>query len=103
CSPSASTESVGHGSAPLVYGKDDRVEPWQETDAALRTLASSAVAIVEPRLLRFPRNGASGSDIVEVSAAPLRAWDDYCAGTPFVDEPTAASCSGVLIDDDLVL
>jgi V8-like Glu-specific endopeptidase len=91
-----STASVGE---PLVFGTDDRTDVWKSPDPALRSLAtSSTVALIEPTELRF---SASGS-VADHSAA-LADWDDYCDGTPFLDQPTAASCGGVLIDDDLVL
>jgi MYXO-CTERM domain-containing protein len=82
----------------IVYGLDDRHEAALEPRAELRALAFTAtVALVHPEELRF-----SPSSVV-VRSAPLGAWDDYCSDTPFLDQPTAASCGGVLVDDDLVL
>ncbi len=83
----------------VVYGNDDRVDVSQETDPALRGLATrSTAALVEPWNLRFAADGT-----VTVEAAPLSSWDEYCSGTPFLDQPTAANCGGVLIDGDLLL
>ncbi|HEX3906034.1 MAG TPA: serine protease [Polyangia bacterium] len=83
----------------VVYGSDDRVDAAQETDPALRSLATgSTAALVAPWNLRFAADGTVGVD-----AAPLSAWDSYCPGTPFVAQPTAATCGGILIDDDLLL
>lgn len=83
----------------VVYGSDDRVDLWQESDPALATLASSSTAaLIEPWKLRL-----ADDDSVRVVAAPLSAVDTYCASTPFLTEPTAATCGGVLIDDDLLL
>ena len=83
----------------VVYGTDDRIDLWQETDPALQSLAqTSTAALIEPWNLRFPAGGA-----VQTAAAPLGAWDNYCAGTPFLEEATAATCGAVLIDGDLVL
>lgn len=83
----------------VVYGTDDRVDVWQETDPALQSLAqTSTAALIEPWNLRFPGGGA-----VEAAAAPLGAWDNYCVGTPFLEESTASTCGAVLIDGDLVL
>jgi V8-like Glu-specific endopeptidase len=102
CTPGCSangSDEVGTVSEPLVYGKDDRIDAWAETNPALRGLAiSSAIALIEPAELRFEASGT----VTERSAA-LSDWDDYCDGTPFLDQPTAADCGGVLIDDDLVL
>jgi hypothetical protein len=84
----------------VVYGKDDRHEIYAEPNQALRDRSrATAVALIPPERLLF----SSTSDAVVPRAAPLAAWDDYCDGTPFLAEPTAATCSGVLIDDDLVL
>jgi hypothetical protein len=58
----------------------------------------STAALVQPWNLRFAADGT-----LTVEAAALSSWDDYCAGTPFLDQPTAANCGGVLIDDDLLL
>jgi hypothetical protein len=83
----------------VVYGTDGRIDVSQEPDAALRALAvGSTAALIQPWNLRF-----AADDTVTVEAAPLASWDDFCAGTPFLDQPTAATCGGVLIDDDLLL
>ena len=83
----------------VVYGSDDRVDVSQASDATLRALAtSSTAALIPPWNLRFAADGTA-----TVEAAPLSSWDDYCAGTPFLEQPTAANCGGVLIDDDLLL
>jgi hypothetical protein len=83
----------------VVYGTDGRIDVSQEPDPALTALAQgSTAALIAPWNLRFPADGT-----VTVKAAPLSSWDDYCPGTPFLDQPTAATCGGVLIDDDLLL
>ena len=82
----------------VIYGSDDRHDVHAEPSAELRTLARATAALIKPQQLRF-----SGSSDVELRAAPLGVWDRYCAGTPFLDQPTAARCGAVLIDDDLVL
>jgi len=85
--------------AAVVYGSDDRHDVYAEPNAELRALArAAAVALIKPEQLRF-----SNATNVEVGAAPLGAWDRYCADTPFLEQPTAARCGAVLIDDDLVL
>jgi len=98
CGPSA-PPSPAAVAEPLVYGADDRREVFECPDARLRELATaSTAALIEPSELRFPASG-----MVEFHSATLSEWDDYCEGTPFLDEPTSASCAGVLIDDDLLL
>jgi hypothetical protein len=97
CAPPESS-TLGRLAAPIVYGADDRIEPWQADGAQAALARQSAVALIESQHLRL-----SDPDDVGIRAAPLRAWDSYCEGTPFLDQPTAATCSGVLIDDDLLL
>ena len=41
--------------------------------------------------------------MVTIRAPLLSDWDNYCPGTPFLNQPTAGTCSGVLIDADLIL
>lgn len=96
--PDARDVALAQEHAAVIYGTDDRHDVYAESDAGIAALATStAVALISPTQLRF-----SDSSVV-VRAAPLSAWDDYCADTSFLDQPTAARCSGVLIDDDLVL
>jgi hypothetical protein len=98
CGGDANGHPTGRSHAPLVHGADDRHDLWKEPESTVRGLVvNTAVALVEPRNLRF------SGDSVEPRAAPLGSWDDYCGDTPFLEQPTAASCSGVLIDEDLVL
>jgi hypothetical protein len=91
-------EAVSRHRAAIIHGADDRHDAHAEPSIGLRALARAAVALVKPEQLRFTSELG-----VEVRAAPLRAWDRYCDGTPFLDQPTAATCSAVLIDDDLAL
>ena len=87
---------LGRAEEPVVYGEDGRVEPYEALDPSLeQTVAESAVAFVP--------NGwvdASGA----VSGAPrLGDTAGLCPGQRFEEQPAAAFCSGILIDEDLVL
>jgi hypothetical protein len=81
----------------LLSGADDREQVFELSATARDVVASSAAAL-------FP------SQHVVLSAGPgasLRARSasdelGVCADEAFADEPSAARCSGVLIDDDLV-
>ena len=43
CEPAASGDgTVARSSSPVVYGNDDRVDVWQESDADWRALATGA-------------------------------------------------------------
>lgn len=84
---------------PIVYGQDDREELYQVEDPVLREIARSSVAalIESVKVHRL----ASG----DVRIAPTSLKDSYqlCDGERFVEQPAAATCSGVLIDEDLVI
>ncbi|HEY3497108.1 MAG TPA: serine protease [Polyangiaceae bacterium] len=82
----------------IVYGKDDRREAFDVAEDEWRALmAESVVALV-------PRDAAERLVLGEASALPT--WQQtagLCPGEPFADQPSAAFCSGVLVDWDLVL
>ncbi len=85
--------------APVVYGTDERQDPFEATDPALaQRLRESAVALVEPRYLDL-----SDPDNVVPTTVTLGEYRALCEGERFADQPAMASCSGTLIDDDLVL
>jgi MYXO-CTERM domain-containing protein len=82
----------------IVYGADDRRDLY-EAPTELRELARGAIVglIPTPRLQRL----AGGE--VRIATIPLGTAYDLCEGERFAEQPTAADCTGVLIDDDLVL
>ena len=85
--------------APIVYGSDDRKEVFDHPDATLRSIAAQSIVA-----LMHPENVVVGSDgSAQLYGGTLSADFALCPGERFADEPTAAFCSGTLIDDDLVL
>jgi V8-like Glu-specific endopeptidase len=85
--------------APVVYGNDDRMDVYAHPDAALRARAQQAtVALMTPEDLN-PSNPSN----VTFNASTLRSYFNLCTTERFLEDPTAAFCSGTLIDDDLVL
>ena len=96
-----SSEEVfaGELSASVVYGTDDRVEVFNHPDADLRRIAEESIAalILTPWISREP-NGTYA-----LSTESLEELLGLCPGELFGNQPTAAVCSGVLIDADLVL
>lgn len=91
--------AVDHVAQPVVYGTDDRTDVYAHPDMALRTLAQqSVVALMRPATIDLsdPMN-------VEFNSTPLGEGRNLCPGERFAADPTAAFCSGTLIDDDLVL
>ncbi|MGB3050107.1 MAG: trypsin-like serine protease, partial [Polyangiales bacterium] len=90
---------VGEVTAPVVYGADDRMEVYNHPNAELRRIAEQSIVALIPNF-RISREPSGTYSLFTNSLKDL--WD-LCEGERFGDQPTAASCSGVLIDDDLVL
>jgi MYXO-CTERM domain-containing protein len=93
---------VGELTASVVYGDDDRVEVFNHPDAELRRIAEESIVALIPdfRISEDPDSDGIYGLVDPVSLEDLRG---LCADELFGNQPTAASCSGVLIDDDLVL
>jgi V8-like Glu-specific endopeptidase len=92
-------EATAETSKAVVYGTDNRTDVFAHPDQALRALAKqSTVALVSARNIDA-RNPAA----VKLLGATLGQAEGLCAGQRFSNDPTAAFCSGTLIDDDLVL
>lgn len=86
--------------APVIFGADDRVEVHEVVDATLRDVVVRAMpAMIHQR--RLGRDEATGA--LTLDGPPLGERRGLCEGEAFVEQPTAASCSATLIDDDLVL
>jgi hypothetical protein len=84
---------------PIIYGSDDRLDVYEHPDAVLQGVArSSAVALVPRSRIQRSKEG----DFF-IFTQPLEEAFHVCADERFAAQPTAAECSGVLIDDDLVL
>jgi V8-like Glu-specific endopeptidase len=90
---------VGELTAPVIYGTDDRREVFDHADAELRLIARESIVALIPawRLTR------ESSGIYSISAFSLKDERGLCDDEWFGNQPVAASCSGALIDDDLVL
>lgn len=92
---------LGQASWPVVYDTDDRRELVLAPSEALRRFGEqSVVALIDDATL----NGAAASDASALFALPT--WgerEDLCDEVRFRDQPSVASCSGVLVDRDLVL
>jgi uncharacterized protein (TIGR03382 family) len=96
-----SSEEVvtGELTAPVVYGTDDRVEVFNHPNPDLRRIAEESIVALIPsfRISREP-NG-----LYSLFTDLLKDLRGLCDDELFGNQPTAAVCSGVLIDDDLVL
>ena len=83
----------------VVYGDDDRQDVYAHPDPTLRALANQSIVAL------MPRNAVNESDPDNIRFDAGTLQDDFrlCDGERFLNQPTAAICSGTLIDDDLVL
>ncbi len=83
----------------VIFGADDRIEVHEVSSDALRDAVVRAVpAMVLASRLRVEADGS-----VSLASRPLGPSHDLCEGEAHFDQPSLASCSGTLIDDDLVL
>ena len=95
---SSSSGNTSH-SAALIYGNDDRVEYFEVSDTEQQARMAGAMVALVPKTFI----GGMGSSI-SLSAAPTwGAVEGLCPGTRFADQPAAALCTGVLVDQDMVL
>ncbi|HEX5657270.1 MAG TPA: serine protease, partial [Polyangiales bacterium] len=83
----------------IIYGNDDRLDVYEHPDPVLRDIASSAAVALIPR----SRLARSKDGDFYIFTQPLEEAFHVCTDERFAAQPTAAECSGVLIDDDLVL
>ncbi len=83
--------------SPVIYGEDNRKDYSEITDATLKEMARSTVALISKELMtldtvfnvfRLEKNSTS---------LPL------CSSEPFREQSTWAHCSGSLIGDDVIL
>ena len=90
---------VGELEAAVIYGEDDRIEVYAHPDADLQRIAEESIVALIPatRVQPLPEGNFG------VLASTLKDRRDLCDDEPFANQPVAASCSGVLIADDLVL
>lgn len=95
-SSDAPTRSAGQAA---IYGNDDRTDWYAETDEGLKQLGyRSIVAMIDRSEIDDddPANVQIDGDVLGPSYS-------LCTDERFYDQMSAASCSGTLIDDDLVL
>lgn len=83
----------------VIFGADDRREVI-DAEPALRDRALATTAMMVAR--GDVSAGADGSVRLN-SRGSLGTWLGLCPDEAFVDQPSAGTCSGVLVDTDLVL
>lgn len=92
-------DKTGQTEQETVYGMDNRQDVFAHSDVALRHIAQQAtVALMSPGSIN-----ASNPGNITFNTMSLGTRMNLCSGQRFAVDPTAAFCSGTLIDDDLVL
>ncbi|HOH49649.1 MAG TPA: PASTA domain-containing protein, partial [Candidatus Hydrogenedentes bacterium] len=82
----------------VVYGTDDRIDVYQETDPLRLDLAASVCGLVDTSDLT-PISGGRW----ELSLYNYRIWGaPACPGEPFGSQPVVSWCTGFLVGDDLI-
>jgi hypothetical protein len=96
--PMARAAAPNPAEHPRVYGADDRQEYFDVADPRARAVMSeSMVALVAKPLL----SGTNGP--FDARTPTWGAIDNLCPEEPFREQPSAAFCTGILVDWDLVL
>jgi V8-like Glu-specific endopeptidase len=83
----------------VVYGTDDRQDVYAHPDATLRSRAQQATVA----LVFSTDMDATNPNNITFPVLSLQEWEGLCPSERFLSDPSAAFCSGTLIDDDLVL
>jgi V8-like Glu-specific endopeptidase len=92
-------EALGQTRGEVVYGTDNRQDVYAHPDATLRARAQqSTVAVMMATSL-----DTTDPNHVTFNAPTLARRFSLCPEERFREDPTAAFCSGTLIDDDVVL
>src|SRR5690348_6924253 len=87
-------------SAALIYGNDDRVDYFEVSDTEQQARMASVMVALIPKA----SVNRAGSGLALSAAIPTwGAAAGLCSGTRFADQPAAALCTGILVDQDLVL
>jgi len=83
----------------VVYGTDDRKDWYEHPDLALRDLTTQSIAaMMDPATVQRNSDGT-----YSLNADTIGRSYGLCRTERFYDQLSAASCSGTLIDDDLIL
>lgn len=86
------------GGGKVVYGTDDRIDVYQETDPDRLAWAAATCALTDSYALT---NNGDGTYTLAAYAYEISGYPP-CAGEPFADQPTAAWCTGFKVGDDII-
>lgn len=99
CSGDAPGEVTARVSAEVVYGNDDRVDPFDYADPVWAARAQEfSVALVDTSVVDL-----SDPNDVSLGDWTLEERLNVCSDERFASQPALSSCSGTLIDEDIVV
>ena len=82
----------------VIYGADDRIEVWEETDPQLRAMSEAACVVAFPSEVVNNGNGT-----YTLNTDPwLSQGGTLCTDEPFRGQPQIGFCSGFLVGTDIV-
>lgn len=99
CSGEGPEEPTARIDAEVVYGNDDRVDPFDYSDPVWAARAQEfSVALVDASQVDM-----SDPNDVFLGDVTLEERMNICSDERFASQPALSSCSGTLIDDDIVV
>lgn len=83
----------------VVYGADDRIDVYQETNPLRQQWAAATCALINTTKLTRNQDGTW-----TVSPSAYLRWGvPACPDEPFGNQPSTAFCTGFMVDDDLIV
>lgn len=98
--PSDGAEEIDGIPEAVVYDVDNRTDVYEAPPIYANIALGSVVSLIETQNLDV---SDPAHVVVQPRAGTLRTSYRLCDGERFATQPTAARCTGTLIDDDLVL
>ncbi len=80
-----------------IYGSDDRKDWSQVKEKALLTWAKATVALIQKSDMKATRQ------VFKLQALDDQTARGLCSDQPFLEQPTAAFCSGFFVGNDLIV
>lgn len=98
CGSESDPLHVACHSLPVIYGEDERQEPFASSSSHTAVALHSTVALIPTAIVRALDSGGLTWQDVTLGGA-----DGMCADERFASQPAIAQCSGTLVATDLVL
>lgn len=95
----AAAEDIFSSVPKVIYGDDNRLDLYQVTNQLHLDLADSTVALVKAADTSLDSSGITTSLIAKTFGEEF----NLCSEEPFREQPSAAFCSGFLVDADTVV